>query len=93
MRIIGNINHPELKITIFKMDNRVSVKFENPGYELSFKMGTDERFDDPEKVRKWVDEKLLSDVMAVFAALHQTRLTANVRAFPEAHPETFEEII
>ena len=43
MRIIGQIEHPDLKITVFKSDNRISVKFENEGYEQIFKLGADER--------------------------------------------------
>ena len=33
MRILGYLEHPTLKITVFKMDNRISVKFENSLYE------------------------------------------------------------
>ncbi|MBK7870450.1 MAG: hypothetical protein IPJ74_07085 [Saprospiraceae bacterium] len=37
MRIIGYIEHPVLKITVFKMDNKISIKFESGLYEQTYK--------------------------------------------------------
>ena len=37
MRILGYIDHPVVKITVFKMDNKFSVKFESIHYEQTFK--------------------------------------------------------
>jgi len=93
MRIIGNIEHPDLKITVFKMDNRVSVKFENTFYEQTYKLGTDERVATMEGVTGLVDQAFVEQVSAQFRQMHQARISAFARAFPAGQEATFEEII
>lgn len=93
MRIIGHIEHPDLKITIFKADNRTSVKFENEGYEQTYKLGIDDRMSDAEAVRRWIDAEFLAGVAEQFQAMHSRRLGAYRRAFPPEPNATFEEII
>lgn len=93
MRILGHIEHPHLKITVFKMDNRVSVKFENALYEQTYKLGTDERTSSMEGVQKWVDAAFTEQVLSNFQQMHQARMAAFARAFtPESQP-VFEQII
>lgn len=93
MRIIGTIAHPNLKITIFKTDNRISVKFENEGYEQTVKFGMDERMGTVEAVQKWADAVFLEGVLRRMQDLHQQNLSALARAFPAAGEEEFETII
>lgn len=93
MRIIGEIEHPSLKITVFKMNERLSVKFENEGYEQTFKLGQDDRLASLEGVRLWVDPALLEQVQNTFQHMHRNRLSALDRAFPPAQGIVFEEII
>jgi len=93
MRIIGNIEHAALKISVFKADNRISVKFENALYEQTFKLGDDERFNNLEAVQKLVDETMIADVLAGFQQMHATRMAVLGRAFPVNEKEVFEEII
>lgn len=94
MRVIDSIPHPQMKITVFRMENRVSVKFENEGYEQTFKFGDDERFNLPEAVRRWADDGVFDRVLEGFRHMHGTRLAADSRAFPsEAGSLEFEEII
>ncbi len=93
MRIIGTIEHPTLKISVFKNDGRTSLKIETPLYEQTFKLGTDERFATPEGVQKLVDEQFLEEVLATFEAMHRARLAASNRLAPLAGGEVFETII
>lgn len=93
MRIIGDIPHPTLKITVFKMDNRISVKFENAGYEQTFKLGTDDRFATFEAVQQWVDQALLDEVLVRMGDMHRCRLAADKRAFPDVSESEFEDIL
>lgn len=93
MRIIGNIDHPVLKISVFRADNRISVKFENALYEQTFKLGEDERFATLEAVQKFVDAAMIEDVMAGFRQMHATNMAAMSRSFPAIETEIFEEII
>lgn len=93
MRILGYIDHPQLKITVFKMDNRISVKFENSGYEQTFKLGQDERVAELGDVRKLIDPAFVEAVNAVFGHMHRIRLSGYERTFPAAGGHQFEEII
>ena len=93
MRIIGHLEHPTLKITVFKMGERLSVKFENEGYEQTFKLGQDDRLATLADVQGWADASLLEQVQAGFQQMHRTRLAALDRAFPPAQTVVFEDII
>jgi hypothetical protein len=92
MRIIGNIEHPHLKITVFKMENRMSVKFENNLYEQTYKLSIDERFTDLQSVKNWIDATFIAEVLQQFQAMHQNRMQSIARVFPVEN-EFFEEII
>lgn len=93
MRVIGYIEHPTLKISIFKMDQRISVKFENARYEQTYKLGEDERFATVEAVQKLVDGAMLEAVMRQFEQMHQAYIAALSRSFAEQNEPLFEEII
>ncbi|MDO8369029.1 MAG: hypothetical protein Q7T20_19685 [Saprospiraceae bacterium] len=93
MRIIGSIEHPSLKISVFKNDGRTSVKFETSLYEQTFKMGDDERFNTLEGVQKIVDDPMIEKIMEGFRQMHSTRLEAMARNYPVQAGEIFEEII
>ncbi len=93
MRIIGDIPHPSLKISVFKSDNRISVKFENALYEQTFKFGTDDRVSNVETARQWTDAALLAEVQVNFQRMHQARMAAFERCFPVEQEIIFEEII
>lgn len=93
MRIIGNIEHPLLKITIFKMDNRISVKFENTLYEQTFKLGDDDRVAQLETIRQLVDASFIEQVQTTFRQMHQTKLAGFARLLPVQEHAGFEHII
>lgn len=93
MRVIGHIEHPDLKITVFKSDNRISVKFENEGYEQTFKMGADERLASVEAIRQWADPILIASVLERMQHMHRDRLSALLRSFPLENQSEFETII
>lgn len=94
MRILGHIDHPALKITVFKMDNRISVKFENALYEQTYKLGTDDRFATLEAIREWLDPPLMAEIQNLFTHMHQTRLSAVNRQFNNTDGDSpFPEII
>lgn len=93
MRVIGQIAHPSLKISVFRNDNRLSVKFENTHYETTFKMGDDDRFRSVADVEQFVDAVFLQEIQGVFQQMHAARLSAMARQFPAASAQEFEEII
>lgn len=93
MRIIGNIEHPSLKISVFKNEGRTSVKFETSLYEQTYKLGDDERFSTVEGVEKVVDAAMLEKIVQVFQQMHGARLESMTRNFPVHTEAVFEEII
>jgi len=94
MRIIGQIEHPVLKISVFKMDGRVSVKFENAHYEQTFKLGNDERLQSLEDVQSLVDTTMAEEVLFSMQQQHRSRLAAMRRLFGDQNnASVFEEII
>jgi hypothetical protein len=96
MRIIGEIQHPTLKITVFKMDNKLSVKFETGLYEQTFKFRESNELNNFESVQKLVDEQFVSAVLENFAKLHQMKNEALGRFLPQTQAgveREFEEII
>lgn len=93
MRITGNIDHPSMKITVFRMDNRTSVKFENPLYEQTYKLGDHEQFATLEGVQKWATPELMEKVAGIFREMHRAALEATQQLQSNPASDIFEEII
>ncbi len=81
-----------MKITVFKMDNKLSVKFETGLYEQTFKFRESNELTDFESMKKLVDEQFIQEVLAHFAKLHLTKNAALSRIMKEEEA-VFEEII
>ena len=71
MRIIGYIQHPQLKITAFSLNNRTAVKFEVGAYEVVYKFG-DGIADTFHELERLVDEKFIAEVFETFDKMHKT---------------------
>ncbi|MFY9311321.1 MAG: hypothetical protein WAQ28_19910 [Bacteroidia bacterium] len=69
MRIIGNIPHPKLTISIFSMNDKYQVKFEAGPMEQTFKLNHDE-VNGVEGIRKLVDEEFMAKIMARFNEMY-----------------------
>ena len=93
MRIIGNIEHPVFKITVFKTDNRLSIKFEYGLMEQVFKFREGERIHGIDDVRSMVDKPMLDAVAANFRAMIHTREQAISRLIPPDEASEFDKII
>lgn len=73
MRIIGQIEHPQIKITVFKTDNRFLIKFELGLYEQTYKFRESEYLRDLKDIEKIVNAAFLGEVMQVFDRMHRTK--------------------
>lgn len=69
MRIVGEINRPECKVTIFHWNERYLVKFEIGMYEQTYKIDEYEVADE-EAVKALINEAFITKVMARFDAMH-----------------------
>ena len=92
MRIIGYLDFPGVKTTVFKMDNRLSVKFETGLYEQTYKFREGEGADSLEEVKKIVNEHFFKSVTAQFQQMHALRNQGLSEAKGLAPEEVFEEI-
>lgn len=93
MRIIGYIEHPNLKITVFKMDNRLSVKFETGLYEQTYKYRTGDGMESLEDVKKQVDQDFIEQVEKTFVDMHQAKNQALKRNQNLGQEDEFDVII
>ena len=93
MRIIGNIEHPILKITVFKMENRISVKFESGLYEQTYKFRDGEGVETLEDVEKVVDVPFQAQVLQHLNQMHEIRNQTLSRNIVLEEEDEFDRII
>lgn len=93
MRIIGHVEHPTLKITVFKMDNRISIKFESGLYEQTYKFRSGEGVECFEDAQKLVDANFQAQVLQQLGQMHDIRTQAINRNMDAAEEDEFERII
>jgi len=93
MRIIGYIEHPHLKVTVFKMDNKLSVKFESGLYEQTYKFRMNDQLETLEDVKKMVDLPFLQAVEEELQRMHRVRNAALSRLIKEDEKDEFPVII
>ncbi len=92
MRIVGDIPHQSLKITIFLHDSKYAVKFEAGLYEQTYKFRSGDDVESVEDIKAIVDETFINQVQAALPMMHQQKLEALGRRKEEIADE-FEEII
>lgn len=68
MRLVGEIAHPDCKITIFSWNNRYLVKFEQGYLEQTFKI---DQFDlaGDDNLRKIIDPAFIAETLSRFDAM------------------------
>lgn len=93
MRIIGYLDHPTLKITIFKMDTRLSVKFEKSFLEQTYKFRQANGLEGVKEIRQLVDENFLKKVEDQFRHMESLYESALSTHFPPDPADEFDDII
>lgn len=93
MRIIGYLEHPRLKITVFKMDNKLSVKFETGMMEQTYKYRTQQGLESITDIEKLVDADFTTKVEALFSQMQKESFAAYERLLPDQEEDEFEAII
>lgn len=93
MRIIGYIDHPIMKITIFKMDTRLSVKFEKSVLEQTYKFIQQNGLEGVKGIRQLVDTEFIKKVEEQFRKMERLHEAALEKHFPPASADEFDEII
>ena len=92
MRIIGEILHPIMKITVFKNDGKLSIKFESGLIEQIYKFRDDERLQTFEDIQKVVDEAFIQKTEEILRGMYEAKQAAMSRHLA-IDEEEFETII
>ncbi len=93
MRIVGEIPHPSLKITIFSHDNKYAVKFESGLHELVYQFRSGDYIQSPVDLQSIVDEAFIADTRNLLARMRQQQSAAIERWLQSENEEEFETII
>ena len=92
MRIVGEIDHPRLKITVFKNDGKFSLKFEGGLLEQTYKFRDDARLASVDDVKRIVDTDFIQKIEDILRGMKSAQLAAIERAFP-IDAEEFDVIL
>ena len=92
MRIIGYLPHDSFKITVFKDNNRLSVKFESGLYEQTYKFRDRPELQTLDQVQALVDVEWQTFVAEEFKRMHRAKSEALQRVLP-AKDEWLDTII
>ncbi|HMW39120.1 MAG: hypothetical protein K1X68_10285 [Saprospiraceae bacterium] len=77
MRLIAQIPHPRLQISIFKSDLKFILKFEAGPFEQVYKFMESERYCDADSIRALLTQDLLKDVFTIFDQMNQNYQNIN----------------
>jgi hypothetical protein len=87
MRLLANIPHPSLRISIFTNENRFSLKFESGLYEQTFKFRDGDGFDHVDAIVNLVTDSFCKDVIQLFNLQHEIKLNHSSSQMPRDIPE------
>jgi hypothetical protein len=92
MRIAGYIDHPILKITIFQMENRFSVKFEDPHLEQTYKFRQGPGLESVADIKRLIDASFMNKVIEQMRTMRKLQVDTLRRRTEEAEDE-FDDIL
>ena len=76
MRIIAELPHPDCKISIFAMNQKFIIKFEQGVLEQSFKLAETDVVDGVNGVFELLDETFINEVVQHFTLMRKSFLSA-----------------
>jgi hypothetical protein len=93
MRIVGEIEHPRLKITIFKNDGKFSLKFESGLLEQTYKFRDDDRLASVDDVKRLVDNTFVEKIEEILRGMYAAKIETMQRHLAQPEDDEFETII
>lgn len=69
MRVIAELPHPDCKITIFSMNNKYIVKFEQGTIEQTYKLSEIDVLNGVDGVFEIIDEEFIKSVITTFSTM------------------------
>ncbi len=75
MRVVGEIPHPECKITLLSWNNRYLIKIEQGLFEQTFKINVADLTSESELIET-VDESFIRECLDRFPKMHESLVSA-----------------
>lgn len=92
MRIVGEIPHPVIKITVFKNDGKFSIKCESGLVEQIYKFRDDERLQSFEDIQKIIDDAFIKKIEESLSIMFEAKHEALMRSH-QKEQDAFEVIL
>lgn len=74
MRIIGEFDQGPIKVTVFKMNERISVKYEYNLMEQTYKFRDGSGIDNLQDVKNFSNEGMMEKIRNIFDIMEKTKL-------------------
>jgi len=91
MRIIGEFDAGDIKITVFKMNERISIKFEKNLLEQTYKFRDGSGINTPDDVLK-LSHHIIEDLKITFTNMAKFRFQG-IQAMQQEEDDMFDEIV
>ena len=75
MRIIGEIPHPQIKITVFAWNNKYIIKLDRSGFEQTFKIAEFDIIDEGQ-LNQLIDETFITESILRFEEMEKSLFKA-----------------
>lgn len=92
MRIIGEFDISGIKTTVFRMNERTSVKFEFNLLEQIYKFRDGSGIETTEDVRRFCSAEFVNKILEIFSSMDEARYQT-LLSLQETEGEKFDEII
>ncbi len=93
MRTIGEIPHPRLKITLFRLNQRLSVQFEAGMLTQIYKFREGEGLESAQDLQRLIDDPFIQAVERRMRQMQENALQAMGRFRTNDREDEFDEII
>lgn len=77
MRLLGQIPHPQLLISVFKSNEKIILKFEIGPFEQTYKFLETELIYNTESIASLVNEELIKKVFGIFDEMNKNYKAIN----------------
>lgn len=92
MRIIGEFDLDQIKVTVFKMNERISVKYEFNLLEQTYKFRDGSGIQSVEDVKQYSDGEVIQKINHIFSEMANLRMTG-ISQLHQLNEDEFDEII
>jgi hypothetical protein len=92
MRIIGEFDSNNVKVTVFSMNGRISVKFERDLMEQTYKFRDGSPVRTLEDVQEYCSPETITSINQIFGQMHEVRGTA-LQSMISSTDNSFEFIL